>query len=386
MGERRVLVVGGGIAGLSFAVAARRAGMRVDVAELESKVVGVGIFLTGSTLRALDSIGVAHRCADEGWPVPSIYLYDGAGNFVGDSPLPKVAADDLPISAGIRRPALARVLSDAAEAAGADIRLGLTVDEIAQDADGVSVLFSDGRRGRYDILVGADGIYSHVRRLVFESGLKPFPVGQGGWRFMTPRHPDVDRLMLYSQGSQKAGFIPLDKDWMYVLCTSPDPDKAWIDPLQAPTIFREVLEGFEAPLIQEMRERLLTADPAMVWWRPFESLLLEDGWSNGRVVVIGDAAHSMTPHLTSGGGMAIEDAVILATHLADDRPVEQALQTFYDQRIERVRTIQNISLEICREEISANPSRDKIFGLTTQGYDALAAPFMDNVSVPAQAA
>lgn len=100
-------------------------------------------------------------------------------------------------------------------------------------------------------------------------------------------------------------------------------------------------------------------------------------WYQGRVVLIGDAAHSVSPHISSGGGMAIEDAVALAAHLACDASIEVLLERFYAQRVDRVRRVYEVSLGICREECSADPWTDRIYELTMQGYNELAKPFMD---------
>ena len=373
---RKILVVGGGIAGLSFAAAAGQRGMQVDVIEISTKVLGVGIFLASSTLRALDSIGVAHECVRQGWPTDCLELFDGAGNLVTVSPLPRLSSSDLPAGAGIRRPALARILTAAAERNGVQIRLGLTIDDIQQSHSTVTVRCSDGSTGQYDAVIGADGIHSDLRKRVFGPSLRAAHVGQGVWRFTTRRHPAVEGLQLYASGDLKAGFCALDEEWMYLFCTVPDPDRQRVDPALAPALFRDTLSGFEAPLVREMRERLETANPMDVMWRPFEALLVEESWSRGCIVVIGDAAHSMTPHLSSGGGMAIEDAVVLARYLDVDRPVSTVLTDFYKHRINRVRMIQDLSLAISAEETSERPSSERIYGLTIEGYQALSEPFM----------
>ena len=204
MGTRRTLVVGGGIAGMSFAIAARRQGVDVDVVEIEPRVVGVGIFLTGSTLRALDSIGLAHDCVRHGWAVPSLRLHTADGMLIADNPMPQIAAPDLPASCAIRRPTLAAIFAGAAERAGARVRVGITVEAIHDTGRTVQVRFSDGSSGDYDVLVGADGIYSQVRRLVFGSHLRPVHTGQGSWRFMTPRHPAVDRMLFFASEDRKS--------------------------------------------------------------------------------------------------------------------------------------------------------------------------------------
>ena len=377
MNRYRILVVGAGISGLAFGVAALRNGHQVDIIELEQRVLGVGIFLTGSTLRALDAIGVAEACAAQGWPAQGLRLFDSAGNFLGDSPFPRVARPQLPVSTGIPRPTLSRILMEALAEAGGAVRHGLTVDAIEQDEARVCVRFSDDSEGDYDVVVGCDGIYSKVRALVFGAEHQPIHAGQGGWRFMTERHEDVDGMFLYMEGGLKAGIIPLDDRWMYFLCTMPDPDRIRVDTQNAPDVFRSVLEPFTAPLLQEARRRMATADPATVMWRPFETLILPGGWNRGRVVLIGDAAHSMTAHLSSGGGMAIEDAIVLADHLSTDVAPEEALAAFYRRRVDRVAEIQTISEEICKEELAPQPSREKIYALTVKGYNALGSEFLE---------
>ena len=377
MGHRKVLVVGGGIAGMSFARAACRRGIEVHVIELEPKVVGVGIFLSGNTLRALDDIDVAHACVREGWPIASLRLVDTDGKIVEEKPMPQIAGDDLPRAAAIPRRTLARILQDSAQEVGAKVRIGLTVNEIYEETNGATVVLSNGAREQYDVVVGADGIYSKVRTCLFGEQFKPAHMGQGGWRFMTPRHPRVDTQFMVVTADRKVGFIPLDQDWMYVLATVKDPQKAWVDLARTPALFREVLAPVSTPLVQEMCSRLDEADPATVMWRPFETFFMERSWHKGHVVLIGDAVHSMTPHLTSGGGMAIEDSVVLARWLSADCSVSEALDRFFRQRYERVRKIQMLSSEICREEISGSPSRDRIYELTMRGYNALAAPFLE---------
>ena len=93
------------------------------------------------------------------------------------------------------------------------------------------------------------------------------------------------------------------------------------------------------------------------------------------MVLIGDAAHTMTPHLTAGGGMAIEDAVILAEVLSQDVPLAAALSEFMDRRFKRVRTACDISLAICKLEQAEEPDVGQIYGLTGKGYALLGESF-----------
>ena len=122
---RNVLIVGGGIGGLSAAIALRRAGIEVDLVELNPRwsVDGVGIIQPANALRALDQIGVAHRCTDEGFPFEGTRTYDADGATLLNESRFQRLAPDLPAMNGITRPAFHRILTEAATAGGIDVRL-----------------------------------------------------------------------------------------------------------------------------------------------------------------------------------------------------------------------------------------------------------------------
>ena len=160
---------------------------------------------------------------------------------------------------------------------------------------------------------------------------------------------------------------------MYLFTTMSYPPHTRIDESRTHVILKEALKDFTAPIVVEVRERMRS--PEKVIWRPFENTLVPSPWYRGRVILIGDAAHTMTPHLTAGGGMAIEDAIILAETLAQARSVSDALQTFMERRFERVRAACEISLEICKLEQAPEPDVAKIYSLTGQGYALLGKEF-----------
>src|SRR6516225_11267066 len=113
------------------------------------------------------------------------------------------------------------------------------------------------------------------------------------------------------------------------------PPHTRIDESKTHLILKEALKDFTASIVVEVRERMRSAEKVI--WRPFENTLVPSPWYRGHVILIGDAAHTMTPHLTAGGGMAIEDAIILAETLAQAGSVPDALRSFMDRRFERVR-------------------------------------------------
>ncbi len=369
---QRVLIVGAGIGGLTQAIALRERGIAADVVELEARVLGVGITLTGSTLRALDRVGLAAGCAERGFGFNFFLVSDGAGNPQSKNPLPP-SVSGLPAAVGVQRPVFAEFMTSVATAKGAAIRSGLTIEHMHDDGAGVDVRFTDGSSGRYDLVVGADGVFSSIRKRLFGDDYEPIYVGQGVYRLMTERHPAIDQLHVFVGPKLKAGFIPLSHDSMYLFTTMSYPPHTRIDQSKTHLILKDLLKDFTAPIVVEVRERMRS--PEKVIWRPFENTLVPSPWYRGRVVLIGDAAHTMTPHLTAGGGMAIEDAVILAEMLARETALPAALDAFMARRFERVRTACDISLEICKLEQATEPDVGQIYALTGKGYALLGESF-----------
>ena len=159
MGVGRVLVVGGGIGGLSSTIALRRAGVEVDVVELNPKwdVYGVGIIQPGNAIRALDQLGLGEEAIAQGFAIQGSTFRDGDGNVLGAVPAPPLLGDKYPGMNGMTRPRLHRIFQDAVRSSGAEVKLGVTVASFAHDDDGVDVTLTDGTSGRYDLVIGADG-------------------------------------------------------------------------------------------------------------------------------------------------------------------------------------------------------------------------------------
>jgi 2-polyprenyl-6-methoxyphenol hydroxylase-like FAD-dependent oxidoreductase len=369
-----ILIVGGGIGGLTLAIALAKRGVAADVIELHGRVTGVGITLRSSTLLAMQAIDLAAACVDRGFGFDTTAISDGAGKLQTTRPVPTVpGAEDLPGNAGITRPALSELLTETAVGLGASIRYGLSVDRLTQDDGGVDVTFTDGSEARYDLLVGADGTYSRIRELLLGPAYTPEYAGQGVWRFLTERHPFIDHLHIYVGPHRRAGFIPLSDRLMYLFCTVGYPEKPWFDEDTAHEYLRAEIADFTAPVVAEIRDRL--TGPEGVIWRPFETLFVPSPWYKGRVVLIGDAVHSMTPHLTAGGGMAIEDAVVLAEMLTESQPIDKLLAGFMARRFERVQRIHDVSLAVSRLERQDVPDPVQHRAMAEEGHRLVAQPF-----------
>lgn len=348
---RRVLVVGGGIGGLSTTIALRREGLDVDLVEKNPAwdVYGVGIIQPPNALRALDAIGLARECVDQGWAIKgsTAFLADGETQ-IADDEMPAVVPG-LPPGNGITRKRLHAILQRHTLESGADVRTGVTVTTLANRLDDVSVEFSDGESRDYDLLVGADGMYSQIRSMVFGDEYRARYTGQVCWRYNLPRIEGLDKIWIYLGPSGTAGFCPLAEDLMYLLFIEKPPEGS---SLRLPehglaAIMRERLAPFGGR-IAEYRELLV--DDAETVYRPVENVRLPPPWYRSRVVLIGDAAHATTPHCGQGAAQAIEDGIVLAQELTSDHELSDALAAYLERRYERCRMIVEGSETIGRWE------------------------------------
>lgn len=336
----RVLVVGGGIGGLSTTLALRAQGFDVDVVERDPEwgVYGVGIIQPGNALRALDALGLADACVAAGHPIRGdrTWLADGTTEVAAHEWPPLVP--HLPPGNGLTRPRLHEILTSRTLQSGADVRTGVTFTDLGPGDDHVEVAFTDGERRTYDLVVGADGLYSKVREELFGAELRPRFTGQVCWRYNLPRVEGLEEIWMFFGPDGSAGFVPLAPDLMYMLTIeTPMPNqKAAIDGDGPAAVYRQRLAPF-AGRVAEVRDFIV--DDEAVVLRPIENIIVPAPWHRGRIVLIGDAAHGATPHCGQGAAQAIEDAIVLAEELVKDVPVTGALEAFTTRRYERCRAI-----------------------------------------------
>jgi 2-polyprenyl-6-methoxyphenol hydroxylase-like FAD-dependent oxidoreductase len=274
---------------------------------------------------------------------------------------------------GITRPLLHEILTTAVRDSGAEITLGHTVRRLDQDADGVDVVLTDDRAGRYDLVVGADGINSVIREMLFGPEPQPSFTGQVCWRYNVPRPADLDRLQMYMGPEGKAGVVPMTKELMYVLLIEEPPagQPVRLEQEGLAATMRERLAPFGA-LIGEVRDSYITDDASVVY-RPVDRVFLEEPWFTGRALVLGDAAHATSPHVGQGAAMALEDAVVLGEELAEAPTLDAALSRWYERRQPRARYVYDVSREI--QELELNHDRSPRAGeLTAQSMIRTAEP------------
>ena len=358
---------------MALATALKRAGKRPEVVEIQPQpdVLGVGISIQGPALRALQAIGLLDRCARDGFGYSQVVNCDRNGKVEGVVDLPRLNGPQYPSCVGMMRPTLHRILADALAEAGVTVRFGVTVRSLRQSPDRVDVVFSDGSRAKYDLVVGADGANSAVRELVFGPEWKPRYTGQAVWRAMVPRPEGVRARHAYYGPRHKAGFNPVSAQEMYIYLVQNVTGDPRLDPERWPAVMRGLLADFGGR-IEEVRDRI--TDPQRIVYRPVGALLLPPPWYVGRVVVIGDAAHTAPPQLASGATVAIEDAIVLAELVQSDLPAPQILGKFMARRYQRCRIVVENSRQLGEwEKFPDTPGADPT-ALISASMKALAAP------------
>jgi 2-polyprenyl-6-methoxyphenol hydroxylase-like FAD-dependent oxidoreductase len=245
---------------------------------------------------------------------------------------------------GMPRPTLARILLDRAAVAGVKTRFGTTVTRLDQDATGVDVTLSDGSIRRYDLVVGADGIRSAIRRMVGIE-IEPQATGMGIWRAFGPRPASVTHTDLFYGGPcYIAGYTPTGEDSLYAYIVEDAQDHTGLSPEQRLAEMCRLAAGYHGPW-DEIRSTL--DDPSRVNYTRFETHVLPPPWNRGRVVLIGDAAHSCPPTLAQGGAQALEDAAVLAELLLTNDVLDDNLwDVFTARRYDRAKTVVEASNQI----------------------------------------
>ncbi|GAA2216305.1 FAD-dependent oxidoreductase [Nonomuraea monospora] len=370
---QRVLVVGGGITGSVLSLALSRKGVDVVLLEIREEWTGIGhgITLQGNALKVFRSVGVFDEIAAEGYGFDKLRMFGADGHQIMEIPTPPMGGSEVPPTMGAMRSHVAAVLSRRVIEAGVDVRLGATVTGMEDRGDHVAATLSDGSVESFDLIVGADGIRSKVRKMMGIDA-EPFSVGMGIWRAVTARPSAMDCSGVYFGGPKyKAGYTPIAENLCYAFLIEGELDRAYIGEHRNGAVMKEHGQGYGG-VWGEVRDGL--ADDAIVNYQYIEAIRIDEPWHRGRSIVIGDAAHACPPLIAQGAAMCAEDAVVLAEMLTGGDGVEEALHKFMERRLPRVRMVLDNSLLLAEWEIrpdtpGADPGR-----VLDQTLHAMVAP------------
>jgi 2-polyprenyl-6-methoxyphenol hydroxylase-like FAD-dependent oxidoreductase len=327
MGESRprgapILIVGAGIAGLGAARALAGAGFAPEVVEREPAwgETGMGIYLPGNAARALRALGLERGVVDRAVAIPKQRFCDSRGRLLLEVDVAALWNGVGPCLA-LHRAELHAVLLEGA--ADVPIRMGVAVRALRERNGSVAVEFDDESTGEYDLVVGADGIHSTVRRLAFGQDAPARPVGQLGWRFVTGCSAEITTWSVMLGHRIAFLTLPIGKGRAYCYCdvavnSGQDADE---DPVR-------LFSGFAQPVPGLLDS---VARGEIVHRSTIEEVALDE-WTQGRIVLIGDAAHATSPNMAQGAAMALEDALVLAECLRRLDTIPAALTAFEAQR------------------------------------------------------
>jgi FAD-dependent urate hydroxylase len=333
----RAIVIGGGIGGLCTGLALRRVGITATVFERMREVrVGSGLTVWTNAMKALHRLGVGDAVWASGTPLTRFQTRTWRGDLLASVSVDAMGRELGAESAGVQRAKLQAVLL---EALGEDsLRRGVTFVGYEQDDAGVTARFADGREERGDLLVGADGTNSTIRALCLGPAA-PLYAGYAGWgsdtRFDVTQFPPGTFVVTHGKGSA-FGIIPAGGGVV-----------AWFGTLRTEAGGTDAPGGRKRELLERFRgwhepiEAIIEAtDESRILRTDIHARKPVPRWGQGRVTLLGDAAHPLVPTLGQGACLAIEDAVVLAKCLSDGRGVTAALRLYEGQRRPRTAAIQ----------------------------------------------
>ncbi len=334
-------ILGGGIGGLSLAIALERKGLSVKVYESAPtfKPLGAGLGLAANAVKAYQEIGISEKVVEAGKKLKFAFGKTPDGSIISQTDMDAMTRRfGVLNSFTIHRADLHDVLINLVSPGS--VQNGKTAVGVRQDKEGVSISFADGTTTRADYLIAADGIHSVVRKQLVPDAT-PRYAGYTCWRGVTQGLPDgmnPDEMSETWGPGRRFGVVPLLRNRVYwfATCNAPANDERMRKAKQRE--LKEMYAGFHFPIPQLLD---LTPDDQIIW-NDIIDLKPITRFAFGRMVLIGDAAHATTPNLGQGACMAIEDAATLANALAT-YPPEEAFLRFESHRIRRTTQIVNQS-------------------------------------------
>jgi 2-heptyl-3-hydroxy-4(1H)-quinolone synthase len=338
----RILIVGGGIAGLATAAGLARRGIECEIVERAEqwKPVGAGIVLGVNAMSVLAGLGLDEAALARGTVLGGGAITDDGGRKLATTDFAELRPAFGPTVA-LHRAELHDLLR--AGAPDVPVTLGASVEQLHPAGDSVEVRFTTGREDRFDLVVGADGLRSRVRELVFGERKLAYS-GYTCWRLVVEAPgPCVEMREMWGSG-RRFGIVPIGGGRLYCFATLNAPQGAPDPVLGRLDRFRRRYAGFggAVPAILDA----LTRDEELIH-NDLEELPNRT-WQRGRVVLIGDAAHAMTPNMGQGAAMGLEDAAVLVELLGGSAGMGAVPAALEARREPRVRWVQEQSRRIGR--------------------------------------
>ena len=331
----KAVIIGAGMAGLTAGIALRRAGYEVEVYEKTRQLrpAGAGISLWSNGIKILNLLGLGQEVANIGGRMERMEYRshtDELLNHVDLTPLvEKVGQKPYPVSrTDLQQMMLAAFGED-------EVKLGCRCVEVKQDEHSATAIFEDGSTATGDVLIGADGIHSVVRRYLIDKETNPRYAGYVNWNGLVEASPDLAEnnvWVIYVGENKRASMMPVGGDRFYFFFGCPMPKGTSDQPHDIRAELKQVFAGWAQP-VQNLIQKL---DPQEVNRLEIHDIDPLPRLVKGRIALVGDSAHATTPTLGQGGCQAMEDAEVLSRFLITTNiSVEDALRRYEAERKER---------------------------------------------------
>lgn len=326
---KSAIIVGGGIGGLCAAISLRKAGLEVKVYEqaAELRAVGAGLTIWANAIKALRRLGVADQVIRAGAKIERGELRTSSGRVLSRSHPGELEERFHEPTVALHRAELHEILLDALPKG--TVSLGAHCTGFEDDGESVAASFSSGQSERADLLVGADGIHSVIRRQLFPE-VRPRYSGYTTWRGVVETR-DEAALGTTSESwgcGARFGIVRVDRERVYWFSTANTPAGQKLSPAENKSLLLKLFKGWHHPV-----EQLIESTPAeTILHNDIYDLAPMKSWSRGRVVLLGDSVHATTPNMGQGACMAIESSLALARCLSGGPDLSTSLHRYESER------------------------------------------------------
>lgn len=365
----KAIIIGAGIGGLSTAIALRNAGLEVVIYEQASaiKEVGAGLSLWPNAVKALEKLGLGTALRQISIPQIDGGIHDWRGKIITAASADFVERE---FGSGVIIAHRAELLAMFIEAAqGIPMHIASRLKSYEQSGQQVTAIFENGQRDTADLLIGADGIKSVVRAQMLGGKQAPRYAGYSAWRAIANFNYPTDAAYWGESWGQGArfGLAPVSNGRVY-----------WFAVMNTPENMPAPAGGHKAYLLKHfgswhhpIPDLLSATDESVILFNGIYDLEPLTNWINGRVALLGDAAHAMTPNLGQGACQALEDAVVLGDAVKNIPDISTALAHYQAKRLARANSIVAQSRRIGQVGQLSNPLlcwlRDNLFRALPEG-------------------
>ncbi|HZI25105.1 MAG TPA: FAD-dependent monooxygenase [Chryseolinea sp.] len=381
--SKRFAIIGGGIGGLSLAIAMQRKGFHVTVYENTPviKQLGAGLGLAANAVRAFTEIGISEDVLEAGSVLKKVSIKNQQGKVLAQTDSQKISrkynvVNNFTIHRADLHDVLLRHLNEGS------LQLGRGCVDFVQNKSAVKLTFQDGSISEADYVIACDGVHSLFRKKLLPEST-PRYAGYTCWRAVIDNVPAAVDLNETSEtwgAGSRFGIAPLNNNRLYWFACINAPENDQKKRSYGIKDLSKHFGEFHSPIPEILQH---TKDQQLIWndiidIKPLKRFAFE------RILLMGDAAHATTPNMGQGACMAIEDAAILANTISDSQSVEQAFAAFERKRIHRTTTIVNESWQLGRVAQWENrlliSLRNTLLQLTPSSVAEKQIRFIQNVS------